>query len=233
VGLVTPLLRTTALVTALITALVAALDWWAVGTGRRALEVVAKPAVMVGLLGLAAAMTADADPSYSLGNGVRYGVLLGLLLGLVGDVLLLPQLDRFVPGLVAFLLGHLAYTVAFVDSGLRVAATVAGVAVAAALMLLAGLPILRAVRREHPALAVPVACYLAVTGLVVTVAIGVLTRPLWPGPALAATGALLFAGSDAVLGWGRFVRELPGQRLLVMVPYHLGQALLVIGLLSP
>ena len=42
----------------------------------------------------------------------RRAIALGLLLSAVGDVLLeFP--DRFVPGLVAFLLAHLAYTTAF------------------------------------------------------------------------------------------------------------------------
>lgn len=217
-----------------LTAAVAAVDWWAVGTGRASLEATAKPAVMVGLLAVALLLVGlGSFVGGPLSRGQTYGVVLGLLLGLVGDVLLLPQVDRFVPGLVAFLLGHLAYSVAFLGAGLRTGATVVGLLVAAALVLAVGLPILRAVRSRHPALAAPVAAYLAVTGLVVTCAVGGLHRPYWPGPALGAVGALLFAGSDAVLGWGRFVRPLPGQRLLVMVPYHLGQALIVLGLLLP
>ena len=222
------------LVLTVLTGLVAAVDWWAVGTGRVRVEALAKPAVMLGLLAVALLLIAGwDDPAGPISNGRRYLLPLGLLLGLVGDVLLLPQLDRFVPGLVAFLLGHLAYSLAFVGTGLRTGATVVGVLVAVALVLAVGLPILRAVRARHPALAVPVACYLAVTGLVVTCAVGAVHGPSWTGPLLGAAGALLFAGSDAVLGWGRFVRPLPGQRLLVMVPYHLGQALIVLGVLLP
>ncbi len=47
---------------------------------------------------------------------------------------------------------------------------------------------------------------------------------------LAAIGAMLFAISDWVLGYQRFVGPLPGRRLSVIVPYHVGQALLIIGL---
>jgi uncharacterized membrane protein YhhN len=211
----------------LLTAVLAVLDWVAVGTGRVRVEAAAKPAVMVGLIAVTVGvlLAGPDDGALPLGRGVRVGVLVGLLAGLAGDLLLLPQVDRFVPGLVAFLVGHLGYTAAFLGHGLHTGGTLVGAAVAAGLVLAVGLPILRAVRRDRPALAVPVGCYLAVTGLVVTVALG-------SGPAAARLGALLFAGSDAVLGWARFVRPVPGGRLLVMVPYHLGQALIVLGLLA-
>lgn len=216
----------------ILTAFLAVVDWHAVRTGQTRLEAMAKPAVMVALLAVALVLPAivelDGGP---LSDGQRYGVPAGVLLGLVGDVLLLPQVDRFVPGLVAFLLGHLAYSLAFIGSGLRTLPTLAGVVVAAALVLAVGVPILRAVRARHPALAVPVAAYLAVTGLVVTCAVGAVHPPV-AAPVLGAAGALLFAGSDAVLGWARFVGPVPGGRLMVMVPYHLGQVLIVLGLLG-
>jgi hypothetical protein len=41
---------------------------------------------------------------------------------------------------------------------------------------------------------------------------------------------MCFAASDWVLGHQRFVGPLPGGRLSVMVPYHVGQALLIVGL---
>ena len=47
---------------------------------------------------------------------------------------------------------------------------------------------------------------------------------------LAAVGAMLFAVSDWVLGYQRFVGPLPGRRLSVIMPYHVGQTLLIIGL---
>ena len=50
------------------------------------------------------------------------------------------------------------------------------------------------------------------------------------GIVLAAVGAMLFAVSDWVLGHRRFVGPLPGGRLAIMVPYHVGQALLIVGL---
>jgi uncharacterized membrane protein YhhN len=50
------------------------------------------------------------------------------------------------------------------------------------------------------------------------------------GAWVAGVGAMAFASSDWVLGHQRFVGPLPGGRLSVMVPYHVGQALLIVGL---
>ena len=47
---------------------------------------------------------------------------------------------------------------------------------------------------------------------------------------IAGLGAMAFAASDWVLGHERFVGPLPGGRLSVIVPYHVGQALLIVGL---
>ena len=47
---------------------------------------------------------------------------------------------------------------------------------------------------------------------------------------LAGVGAMAFAASDWVLGHERFVGPLPGGRMSVIVPYHVGQALLIVGL---
>jgi uncharacterized membrane protein YhhN len=50
------------------------------------------------------------------------------------------------------------------------------------------------------------------------------------GQPLALAGALSFYASDALIAWGRFIRELPHGRLAVMVTYHLAQVALVASL---
>jgi uncharacterized membrane protein YhhN len=51
------------------------------------------------------------------------------------------------------------------------------------------------------------------------------------GRPLLALGATVFMASDAVLASDRFVRPLRWGRLAVMVTYHLGQVLIVLGVL--
>lgn len=59
------------------------------------------------------------------------------------------------------------------------------------------------------------------------------------GLPVAVAGAWLFVASDATLGWDRFAapepptpRDAAIRRLAVIVPYHLGQALLLVALVG-
>jgi uncharacterized membrane protein YhhN len=80
------------------------------------------------------------------------------------------------------------------------------------------------VRRAEPALVGPVVGYMVVIGAMLASAIAT-------GNLLAGVGAALFAGSDSMIAWNRFVREFRGAGVRIMVTYHLGQALLVASLL--
>ncbi|MFZ0491805.1 MAG: lysoplasmalogenase family protein, partial [Acidimicrobiia bacterium] len=73
---------------------------------------IAKPVASAGFIGVA--LSAGAlDTAYGS------WVFLGLLLGAAGDVLLLgASRGAFLAGLVSFLMGHVAYVVAFVILGL-------------------------------------------------------------------------------------------------------------------
>ncbi len=200
-------------------AVLAALDWYAVATERRTLEHVAKPGTMLALIGTAAAMDAGASASGRL-------LLVALALGLLGDILLIADDPaRFLGGLAAFLLGHLAYAGSFLTLGLdRPWWGLVGV-----LALAAGaLPVrwvLTATHREGgAALAVPVAAYVLV--------IGAMTVLAWAtGRPLAGLGATVFLASDTMLALNRFVRPHRWAGPAVMVTYHVGQALIVLGVL--
>lgn len=205
---------------AVLTAAFFAADWWAVWHGRHDVERLAKPAAMVGLLSVA--LLAGATDS----TAGRW-LLLALLLGLVGDVLLLEDApSRFVGGLAAFLVGHLAYVASFVAVGLDrpawgwLGAGVLLVALVVGRRILPG-----ALAQGGAALAVPVAVYMAV--------IGAMAVTGWAtGRPLVGVGASLFVVSDTVLAMGRFVQARRLTHVVVMVTYHLAQALIVAGLLQ-
>lgn len=208
------------LVAVLGTAVVAALDWRAVARHDRRTEGWAKPAVMVGLIAVALALGATGSATGRL-------VLVALLLGMVGDVLLLEDTQpRFLGGLAAFLVGHLAWVAAFVTSGLdRPGLAWVGAAILV-IALVAGRRILPAALAEGGAvLTAAVAAYMAVIG-------GMAVLGWATGDVLVGLGAALFVVSDTVLALGKFVDERPWTRRVVIVTYHLAQALLVAGLLG-
>ena len=99
-------------VAAVVTAGFFAADWWAAWHRRPDVERLAKPAAMVGLLSVA--LLAGATDTAS-----GRWVVLALVLGLVGDVLLLEDTPSgSSAGWRRSSLGHLAYVAAFVTAGL-------------------------------------------------------------------------------------------------------------------
>lgn len=130
-------------------------------------------------------------------------VLAGLVLCLLGDVLLIP-LERpavFRAGVFAFLLGHVAYSAAFVTQPLDVFGLAGGAIVLA--VVVGG--VLRWLASSLPSDMVwPVRIYMIVIGLMSTLACGMSAAG---GPWAAAVGALAFTASDVSVARDRFVRQ--------------------------
>lgn len=201
-----------------VSAVVAVLDWISVGATIRWLEYATKPAFMVGLVAVALAM-------HPVNPSERNFFLIALTLGLVSDVFLMLPRDLFVAGLAAALVEHLAYMSGFRTRQLHLAGLLVAAAVALVSVALFYPPIDRALRRKNPRLLAPVIAYVTVFVLMVASAGG-------SGSLIALAGALLFFYSDAILAWNRFVSPLPFGRVVNIVPYHVGEALLVLSLVS-
>lgn len=194
-------------------------DWWAVATGRRRVELATKPLVMVLLIAASGTLSPEADAQ-------RLLVVGALALSLAGDVALLASPRWFVVGLAAFLIAHLVYVLALLGEPGGGSSPLFGLLLAAVGAALVGVPILRAAARRHGAgFAAAVTAYLlAISATVVAAGAA--------GDAVARIGAVLLYISDGVLGWNRFVRPLPQGRLVTRIPYHAGQALMVVSLLT-
>ncbi len=198
----------------------AVLDWYAVAATRTRLEQVAKPATMLALGGAAVGMGAPDAP------GGRW-LLAALALGTLGDVMLLSDSrPRFVAGLAAFLVGHLGYVACFVALGLSHPSWGAAGAALVVVALVAGRAILPGARRQGGlALAGPVAAYMGVIAVMVVTA--------WStGRLLSALGAAVFLASDTLLASDLFGTPRRWARPAVMVTYHVGQGLIVVGVLG-
>lgn len=159
----------------------------------------------------------------------RRFVLIGLVLSLVGDVALLWPQQGFLPGLVAFLLAHLAYTAAFCVP-VRLAARPAWFAGYAALALL----ILSQLWYGVPnALRGPVIAYVVCLATMAAQA-AVWWRSAAEGQRLqarhAALGGLFFLASDSLLAFNKFDVPLPLSALWILSTYWVAQALIASSL---
>jgi uncharacterized membrane protein YhhN len=199
-------------------AIAAGANWWSRWTDDRRTELWSKPLALIALVGVAVTLD-PVDPA------VRAWFVVALVCSLAGDVFLLDGDRRFVPGLVAFLFAHVAYTVGLIVApDWSWAGFVVGVALVVALVSTVGLRIVRAARRSEPVLGPAVSAYLLAISLMFCAAVA--TGNPW-----AIVGAGLFVASDSVLGWRQFVGSASWMPVTVMVTYHLGQAGLVASLL--
>ncbi|MBK8254463.1 MAG: lysoplasmalogenase [Polyangiaceae bacterium] len=140
----------------------------------------------------------------------------GLFLGAVGDVFLEISKNLFVAGLVAFLLGHIAYVIAFFldEKRLKPALLIPPLA-------LGGLVIWQ-LWPGLGALKVPVVVYMFVICAMAWRAAARLSMTrgdtVW-----ALAGAVLFLISDSTLGFHRFGGSFPGARAVILVTYWAAQ----------
>ena len=149
---------------------------------------------------------------------LRVWVLVGLLCSLVGDVALLWPGQGFLPGLVSFLLAHIAYLLAFtrrVRFAQRPGSFVVYAAVAALILsvLWPGVP---------GALRAPVVVYVVALSAMAAQA-ALLWRSGAARGAVVALGGALFMSSDALLAINKFMLPLPAASLWILATYWAAQ----------
>jgi len=173
------------LITGLATLALLLAEWRDSQVGRAAI----KPLASAGFVAAALAQGAMAS-SYG------QALLAALVFSWLGDVLLIPRSRRvFRAGILAFLLGHIAFVAAFVGRGVDL--RVAGAALAAA--LLAATVVGRwLLPRVPPELKLAVLAYIAVISIMVASALGTGRAPI-------ALGAVAFYLSDLCVARDRFV----------------------------
>lgn len=210
---------TTATVLVALAGVAALVDWWGVARGRLGVEFIAKPLVVIGLIGAALAV--------DTGDGVVRGLVVAALgASLVGDVVLMTPDARFEAGVFAFLVAHVLYITAFLETGgLDVGAGVAAAVLIIGIGFGAVPQIIAGARLRGPAMQTGVTVSLAVIAVtaLLAAATGALTAMI--------AGALLLT-SDALLGWNQFVDRAPGGRVLVQVTNHAAHVGFVLWLTS-
>jgi uncharacterized membrane protein YhhN len=182
--------------------------------GYTQLVYVAKPLTMISIAMIAVFAWPSVSPEYQL------LILIGLGLSLAGDVALMLPKDRFLAGLGAFLLAHIAYLIAFL-SRLQEIPILPFLP-----FLLAGLFVVRLLWRHLESLRWPVVLYaMAIAGMAGSawaVAMTLGTTSAWLG----AAGASLFLLSDTVLAFNRFVGQISKSEWLILGTYFPAQILI-------
>lgn len=200
-------------------AVCAVVDWVAVVREDHRLQIVVKPATTLLLVGVAAT-AGTPEPT------TRVLLVLAAAFGLLGDIALLGRGESaFLAGLGSFAIGHALYVGAALTVGLVWPAPLWALPFMAVLLGWRFLPetVPGARRTGGTVMAGAVVVYAVIISAMVVTATGT-------GHVLAALGAMGFAASDWVLGYDRFVRPLRHGHVSVMVTYHVGQALLLLGL---
>lgn len=179
-----------------------------------------KPMCVALLLSLTIPSAWEGDDRYA-----RW-VTLGLILSLAGDVFLLRSNERFVAGLLAFLLAHLAYLAAFTRDGGFTAGGTTGRALAAL-----GATLITLLWPGLGPLRLPVLAYMLVLLTMAWQALERSRQGSHDGAWWAAVGAVLFVASDAALGVARFRGDFPGARGVVLGSYYLAQWMIATSVL--
>ena len=193
------------------------------------LEYIAKPAVMIILFLWLWTSTGLSGASLWFG--------LGILLSLTGDVLLMISLDRFfLAALAAFLLAHLAYLIGF---NIPVPEISAWGFVLAIIVGLGGTRVIRRIlvsliANGEGRMRIPIIIYGAVISLMLLSAMMKLNDFTWKANAgvLVSMGAFLFYVSDIILAWHKFVSPIQNGRIYNIGAYHLGQIILIAGVIA-
>jgi uncharacterized membrane protein YhhN len=161
-------------------------------------------------------------------DAFAHWMLRGLVLGMIGDILLLGVSDRaFLGGLVAFLAGHVAYVVGlaqlvapadwFADAGLYAALPIIVAGLALALLW-----------RHLGSMRIPVIGYVGAIVAMVIAAIAVARGAAIPSGnrVLLVAGAALFFASDLSVARDKFYAKAFANRAWGLPAYYAGQLLI-------
>lgn len=196
------------------------LTLYADATQRPRLEWIGKPLAALAFI-LAGTLWGALDSSYG------QWILAGLVLGALGDVLLIPRSTGliFMGGMLAFGLGHGAYVVAFAGLPLSTPALwLSGIGMAAFSVF-----VLRWLMPHVPGeFKIPVLAYLGIIGLMTVLAIAASAA----GASWAiAIGGVAFALSDLAVARERFVAPGKGSRIWGL-PLYFGAQMIIAATVS-
>jgi uncharacterized membrane protein YhhN len=164
------------------------------------------------------------ESNFPTSSFYRYTIIAGLLFSLAGDIFLMLPRDRFIPGLVSFLIAHLFYIAAFwFESGRSLSLWVI-----IPFLIYGGL-MLRMLWRNLGEMRLPVMIYMLAILMMGWTAASRLMMTGERGSTLAFTGALLFISSDSMLAVDRFKGGFRNAQVYILITYFAAQWLIALS----
>lgn len=202
-------------------ALICLIHIWSIDKKNRTIFYVSKATPIFLMAVLVFSHSSQLNHSYALYIGA------GLLLSSIGDLFLMHPKDKFIEGLSAFFLAHVAYTLAFciaVDTSfhLTTLSLLTALGVITYLFLLPSLGEMK----------LPVAVYCIAILAMAWGAIEFWSASPYINAGYAAVGAIVFIISDLVLAIDRFRSSSAFSRHVIMVTYYTAQSLLTLSVIS-
>jgi uncharacterized membrane protein YhhN len=189
----------------------AALTILAAYQGRRLTHYLFKPLTIVFVILIAL------EPNHPTSSSYRHMIIAGLLFSLAGDIfLMLP--DRFIAGLVSFLVAHLFYIAAFAFEGGRALSLWGAIP-----FLIYGALMLKVLWPHLGRMRLPVIFYMLVILVMGWAAVSRWALTEQPGSLLAVWGALFFIASDSLLSVDKFRGRFRSAQLLIFGTYAVAQ----------
>lgn len=162
---------------------------------------------------------------------ISWLIVTGLFFGFLGDVSLLWGSKKlfFAIGLLAFLVGHLFYTLAFLQSIHYFGVVPIWFFIGLVPYIIYGCVILRLLRPNLNNMMVPVVIYMCVILMMSFTSACRIWNEFTPPNILPFIGSLFFIGSDSVLAYNSFIVPMKNYETLIMSTYVIAQVLIVIG----
>jgi uncharacterized membrane protein YhhN len=154
----------------------------------------------------------------------KYAIVAGLVCSLAGDILLMLPSDRFVAGLVSFLIGHLFYITAFTSgTGFGFSFWLP------APFVVFGAVMFRILSPHLGKMKLPVVAYMSVILVMAWQAWERLIQTGQIAALLASVGAVLFVVSDSTLALGKFRGRFRSARAVALSTYYAAQWLIALS----
>lgn len=179
-----------------------------------------KPLTMICIILIALLAESRASAFY------KYMIVAGLVCSLVGDIFLMLPSDRFVSGLLSFLVAHLFYIAAFASGG---GARDSAIPYAIP-FLVYGIIMLRLLFPHLGKMKLPVVVYMLVILVMAWQALGRWAAGEQAGGAQAFFGALLFTVSDSILAVNRFRGRVEHAQFYILGTYFMAQWLIALSI---